>query len=139
MLKALFSKLYVILYIGPKYLLLEQIFYRQCRASLPGNLKKKTVLITGGSKGLGFGAAKRFLQLNCDLIIGCRNVEFARKQFHSLGPEYQSRIKIYPLDLACLYSVKSFANTVNKLEIGVDILVNNAGIMKSCGRHETVD
>ena len=40
------------------------------------------------------------------------------------------RIKIFKLDLASLHSVKAFANTVNKLDIGVDILVNNAGIMK---------
>ena len=37
------------------------------------NLKGKNVLITGGSKGLGLGAAKGFAAEGCNLYLSSRN------------------------------------------------------------------
>ena len=37
------------------------------------NLAGRTVLITGGSKGIGLGCAKRFASEGCNLVLAARS------------------------------------------------------------------
>eukprot|EP00088_Acartia_fossae_P018301 TRINITY_DN2056_c0_g1_i7.p1 TRINITY_DN2056_c0_g1~~TRINITY_DN2056_c0_g1_i7.p1 ORF type:complete len:342 (-),score=48.24 TRINITY_DN2056_c0_g1_i7:539-1564(-) len=140
LLKAIFCQLVVVLYIGPKYLLKEHVFDRHRAPTLPKTNDQKTVLITGGSKGVGLGAVKVFLKLNCDVIIGCRNVSHAQREVEKLSggdDNVMKRVKIFPLDLSSLESVANFAQSVRELGVNIDVLVNNAGIMKASPRTET--
>jgi uncharacterized oxidoreductase len=86
------------------------------------DLKGKTILITGGSSGIGLEAARQFLTLGVKVIITGRNEE-----------KLNAAKKLYPQ----LIAIKSDAgneadaislfNQVQKIG-GVDILFNNAGV-----------
>jgi NAD(P)-dependent dehydrogenase (short-subunit alcohol dehydrogenase family) len=78
-----------------------------------------TIVMTGGTSGLGKVAAKRFIQTpNTRLLLGARRGEL-------LGAE------TLPLDLMSLENVRSFASAVDK-KLGptqINALVLNAGVL----------
>lgn len=90
-------------------------------------LKGKTVLITGGSKGIGLACAKSFAAEGCNLHLVSRDagrLEAARKQVRY---EYPVEIEIHPADLRDSAAVKQVGAACGD----ADILVNNAGDIPS--------
>ena len=89
------------------------------------NLKNKKVVITGGSRGIGYAILKEFYENNSDVLtIGSnlQNLENVKKDF--------PKIKIIQLDLKNNLDLKEkFPKLIEELG-GIDILVNNAGITK---------
>jgi len=90
-------------------------------------LKGKTVLITGGSAGIGLEAARQFLASGAKVIITGRNQERLDAAKH-----------LYP-DLVTIKSdagnadeASALFNKVKELG-GIDILYNNAGVMDPSG------
>ena len=89
------------------------------------NLKNKTVLITGGSKGIGLSIAESFLAEGASIIITSRdagNLEKALSHLTSTGFKSE-HIKTEALDL----SKSSDCNALYKKFPNIDILINNAG------------
>ncbi len=91
-----------------------------------GILKGKKVLITGGSRGLGFEIAKKCLNEQAIVTITGRNIETLEKAKESLGnPEnlfvIQHDIREYDTDDDAVYQARVKMG-------GIDILVNNAGV-----------
>ena len=86
------------------------------------NLKGKTALITGATKGLGRGAAKAIAQVGGNIIAIGRN----RSELKSLGKELK-KFKVNYIAFNCdvndYSKLKSFISKLKK----IDILVNNAG------------
>jgi len=122
----LFYKLYMNLFIGPYYSLKGTLFDPHRAPTIPDGETGKTIVITGGSRGIGLAAVKKFLKLNCRVIIGCRTVEAAKA---ALIDEDNSLIEIYHLDLMKMDSVRLFAQHVIERDEPIHCLVNNAGIM----------
>ncbi len=86
-------------------------------------LKGKTILITGGTAGIGLEAAKQFLDHGAKVIITGRDqskLEQAKKTYPAL-----TAIKS---DIADEADSISLFNQVKELG-GIDILYNNAGVM----------
>lgn len=81
---------------------------------------KKTVLITGASRGIGFSLAKKFLKNDYHVIGTSRNGEISDFENNSFQP--------FPLDLSSIQSIKSFENQMVINRIKIDFLINNAGI-----------
>lgn len=87
------------------------------------DLKGRTALITGGSRGIGLGVAQGLAAEGCNLHLASRNaadLEAARKK---IVDAYKVNVTCHPLDLA---------KSENAAQLGrdcrdVDILVNNAG------------
>lgn len=87
------------------------------------DLKGRTALITGASRGIGFGVAQGLAAEGCNLHLASRNaadLEAARKK---IVDAYKVNVTCHPLDLA---------KSENAAQLGrdcrdVDILVNNAG------------
>lgn len=75
------------------------------------NLKNKTALITGGSRGIGKAIAQRFIKEGAEVII-----------FGIEKPEY--KCEFYNVDVSNEKQIKEAANKLKK----VDVLINNAGI-----------
>jgi uncharacterized oxidoreductase len=86
-------------------------------------LKGKTVLITGGTAGIGLEAAKQFLANGASVIITGRNPEKlnAAKQLYPALTAIQS-------DVANAEDANSLFDQIKHLG-GIDILYNNAGVL----------
>ena len=87
------------------------------------NLRNKTVLITGGSKGIGLACAKEFAAEGCNLHLVSRtkeNLENAKKEIEE---EHGVQTMIHSFDLSNSEHVDQLVKNCPK----IDILVNNAG------------
>ena len=87
--------------------------------------KDKTVIITGGSEGVGAATARLFAEAGANLVLVARN----KRNLETIADELRdkTRVEIFPMDVtdaeACVDVFKKAA-----FEFGhVDILVNNAG------------
>ena len=92
-------------------------------------LKNKVAIITGGSRGIGFAVAEKFLQEGASVAIAASSPASAEKAVAALQAKYPSaHIAGISPDLSNLESVQqAFAQVV--AEFGaLDILVNNAGV-----------
>jgi uncharacterized oxidoreductase len=88
-------------------------------------LSKNTVLITGGSGGIGLEFAKQLLRLGNTVIITGRNpakLEQAKKQYPGLVT--------YKSDVTNPDAIRSLYSEVTKDFPTLNILINNAGVMK---------
>jgi uncharacterized oxidoreductase len=86
-------------------------------------LKGKTILITGGSAGIGLEAVKQFLENGSKVIITGRNQAKldAAKKLHPAITAINS-------DVASAEDAASLFKEIQKLG-GIDILYNNAGVI----------
>ena len=82
-------------------------------------LKGKSVLVTGGSKGIGLACAKAFAAEGCRLHLASRDKERLAQAAKALGGD----VKIHPADLRDAAALKKLAADC----ADIDILVNNAG------------
>lgn len=95
-------------------------------------LKDKVAIITGGSRGIGFATADKFLEEGATVVITASSQESADKAVAKLKEKHPDStvVGISP-DLSDIKSVrKSFLETTARYGC-FDILVNNAGISES--------
>ncbi|XP_046966903.1 retinol dehydrogenase 11-like [Vanessa cardui] len=91
-------------------------------------LDGKVAIITGGSSGVGYEAAKAIANKGAKVIIASRNeTKLIRARDRLQKITGNKNIKYKLLDLASLNSVRNFANDTLNIEDQVDILINNAG------------
>ena len=98
-------------------------------------LKDKTVIITGGSDGVGAAAARMFADAGANLMLVARG----KRKLEALAEELRekTRVEIFTMDVA---DTEACAGVFRKAEYEfgrVDILVNNAGFHQR-GRFESV-
>ncbi|XP_026741351.1 retinol dehydrogenase 11-like [Trichoplusia ni] len=90
-------------------------------------LDGKVAIVTGGSSGMGFEAAKDLAYRGARVVIASRNetkLKIARDQIiEETGNQF---VAYKSLDLGSLKSVRRFANEINSGD-KVNILINNAG------------
>src|SRR5688500_12384887 len=89
---------------------------------------KEVALITGGSRGIGFGIAVQLAKAGYDLVINGVRPESAVKdaliQLRELGAE----VMYCAADVSSAGSRSEMLETVNARFGRLDVLVNNAGI-----------
>ena len=84
--------------------------------------KKKTVLITGSSQGIGLSIAKLLSEKNYDVFITGRDKSKLKKISSLL------KIKNYfPADLTKEENINALINSIYNITPTIDILINNAG------------
>ena len=95
-------------------------------------LKDKVAIITGGSRGIGFATADKFLAEGARVIIAASSKASADQAVAKLKEKYPEGIVggISP-DLSNLEEVRSVFKLVTGHYGCVDILVNNAGVSES--------
>lgn len=95
-------------------------------------LKDKVAVITGGSRGIGFATADKFLKEGATVILTASTQESADRATAQLKEKYPESIVagISP-DLADLDSVREEFKKATKQYGCIDILVNNAGVSES--------
>lgn len=92
-------------------------------------LKDKVAIITGGTRGIGFAIAKKFLDNNAKVVIlGSKEetVTKALNEFKELNENYE--VTGYYPNLTNEESVKEMFDKVKEQYGKIDILVNNAGV-----------
>ena len=95
-------------------------------------LKDKVAIITGGSRGIGYATADRFLEEGAIVILTASSPANAEKAALSLREKHPNGIVdgISP-DLADLNDVTAAFRRVIEKYGKIDILVNNAGVSES--------
>jgi NAD(P)-dependent dehydrogenase (short-subunit alcohol dehydrogenase family) len=86
-------------------------------------LKGRTALVTGGSRGIGLAVARQLASEGCHLHLAARSaadLEAARKQ---IADAYAANVAVHSLDLSKRENAVALASACGSL----DILVNNAG------------
>ncbi len=90
------------------------------------DFKDKRVLVTGGSRGIGFGCAQAFLENGARVAINGKTAESVSAAMEKLSPA--DRVVAAPGDIGkvagCELAVKTAIDALG----GLDILVNSAGI-----------
>jgi len=86
-------------------------------------LSGKRVLITGGSRGIGFACARGFLGEGADVVIAARDPQRLDAAKRELTARAQGKIETMAIDMAAPGAAAQLAGAFPDL----DILVNNAG------------
>ena len=94
-------------------------------------MEKRLALITGGTSGIGFGAAKA-LAGSCDLALGyASNHERAQKAKEALLEHEGCRVELFSQHLAGYDDAKTlFDNVVHSFGKPPEILINSSGKIK---------
>jgi NAD(P)-dependent dehydrogenase (short-subunit alcohol dehydrogenase family) len=90
----------------------------------------RTAVITGGNSGIGFEAVRVLAGRGARLILGCRDqgkAHDAVTRIRAAAPG--ADVRVVPLDLASLESVRVAAGQIRSACEGIDLLINNAGVM----------
>lgn len=91
---------------------------------------KKTALITGASRGIGYETAKLFAKNGYNVAINYnKNKELATALLNELL-EAECSVMVVQADVSSKEQVDSMINSVHKQFGDIDVLVNNAGIAK---------
>ncbi len=87
------------------------------------HLAGRTVLITGGSKGIGFGCARQFAAEGCNLVLASRSKDQLEASAETIRKSAQVDVRTMALDL----SQQGARDRLVAEHPDIDILVNNAG------------
>lgn len=87
----------------------------------------KTVLITGGARGIGKAISEKFAKNGYNVIV---NYSKSEEAAYTLSQEYPN-IKIFKADISNKKDVKNMIEFAQNEFKGIDILINNAGISSS--------
>ncbi len=89
---------------------------------------KKTILITGANRGIGFETAKQLAQMGHHVIVSARNKDKLDEAVQLLLKDY-SNITGLQMDISDGKSVSDAAEILSKQNIKLDVLINNAAIL----------
>jgi NAD(P)-dependent dehydrogenase (short-subunit alcohol dehydrogenase family) len=100
-----------------------------------GRLSKKTCLVTGASRGLGWSVARRFWSEGASLVLAVRDPDSVAALLTDLDHTTGQSAVIVPMDLfdaesVCSLVPRTLARGVEK----IDVLVNNAGQVGPIGK-----
>jgi 3-oxoacyl-[acyl-carrier protein] reductase len=90
----------------------------------------QTVIVTGGTRGIGKSIAESFLKAGARVIVTYTSNEAAAVQFKKDNNEFAENIDIQKLDVAKYEEVEKFFKYIDEKYGGFEVLVNNAGIRK---------
>lgn len=92
------------------------------------NIKNKTALITGSSRGIGQQVAQGLAKLGCNIIVHGRTKDSCAKTLDLLQQFEVNTYCVYG-ELSEEENVKDVIKQVEELQVPIDILYNNAAIM----------
>ena len=88
----------------------------------------KTVIVTGGSRGIGAAIVKELAEENYNIVLNYNNSDEAAKQIQNELKEKGINIEIFKADVSKKEEVKALVRfTLDKFN-NIDVLINNAGI-----------
>jgi len=94
------------------------------------DFKGQTVIVTGGTRGIGKSIAEVFLKVGAKVIVTYSANEAAAAQFRQDNSQFVETIDIQKLDVTKYEEVERFFKYIDTKYTGFEVLVNNAGIRK---------
>lgn len=91
-------------------------------------MERKTVLITGASRGLGASIAKVFAKENHNIILNYNNSEEEALKLTQALKQYNVEVLPIKADITKEEEIKKMVETAIEKFKKIDILINNAGI-----------
>ena len=88
------------------------------------NHYKKTVIVTGASRGIGRGIARRFGEAGLNVLVVSRSLGDARKVAEEIGPQASG----FAADVSQQADCQAMVDTAVERYGSVDVLAANAGI-----------
>ena len=104
-----------------------------------GKLDSTTIIITGGSVGIGYAIAKKCAEAGATVIIVARGKNDLEKSLSQLRRLSDKDHRLYALDVGNLPAVQEFADWITQQNIAPAGLVNCAGIFGAIGKTTIVD
>ena len=93
---------------------------------------KKTVLITGSSRGIGRAIAVLFARNNYNVVINYNKSEDKAKELYYMLTQEGLSVRMFKADVSKIEEANALVNyTIGQFE-NIDVLINNAGISKPC-------
>jgi len=90
------------------------------------NFKDKTIIITGGTRGIGAAMVSAFCDADANVVVtGTKKTRVESPVVSNI----QNSIQYHQLDYSSAESVKEFISLIKGLD-KVDVLINNAGVNK---------
>jgi 3-oxoacyl-[acyl-carrier protein] reductase len=99
------------------------------------SLHGRTVIVTGGSKGIGRGIARRFGQAGLNVLVVSRTLEDAERVAGEIGPNGSA----FAADVATAGGCAAMAAAALERYGAVDVLCANAGIFPSAKLSEMTE
>lgn len=90
-------------------------------------LEGKTVVITGGSRGIGRATAELFARAGASLALCARNERTLQETANALSSAYNVKVFVAPADILDTNSVQGFIDQVAARFGRIDVVINNAG------------
>jgi NAD(P)-dependent dehydrogenase (short-subunit alcohol dehydrogenase family) len=108
-------------------------------ADIPGQ-RGRSIIVTGGTEGLGFETALALARAGGDVILASRNADKGADAVHKIRTEVSdAAVRFERLDLGNLSSINAFSERIASERPRLDLLINNAGIMTPPKRVTTAD
>ena len=92
------------------------------------SLKGRSVIVTGGSKGIGKGIARAFVREGANVLIAARDEDALGAAAEELGAGAEGRVETAVADVARVEDCRALAATAVERFGGIDVLCANAGI-----------
>lgn len=92
------------------------------------NKNNKTVLVTGGSRGIGKAISKTFAKDGYNVLINFNKSENEAKELYTVLDEKGFSVKLFKADISNREEVENMIDYCIKEFGGLDVLINNAGI-----------
>ena len=89
---------------------------------------KKTVLVTGANRGIGFEICRQLGELGCHIFLSARNTEKGSDAVEKLR-EKNIEVDFIRMDVADEESIKKAAEEFRRRSLKLDVLINNAAIL----------
>jgi short-subunit dehydrogenase len=89
---------------------------------------RSTVMITGGSSGIGLALAREFARAGYQLVLVARDAKRLDEQVLTLGMQVQVPIIAIAMDLSQSGSAQELVDELERRDLQLSVLVNNAGV-----------
>ena len=91
------------------------------------SLDSKVAMITGASKGIGYGLSKAIANAGADVALVARSEEALEKLVEEIRPMGREAL-VLPVDIRQIDNIQNVVDRVAEYFGRLDILVNNAGL-----------
>ena len=92
------------------------------------DFKKKLVVITGATSGIGYYTARKYAARGANLLLINRNLQKSEALRHEIEKEFGVRCDYRIADLSNLKDIFRVSDELAQLSTPIDVLIHNAGV-----------